>query len=506
MFLYIRTFIALVVGLYTGRVLLEALGIDNYGIYNVVAGIVSFITIITSAMSSASSRYISFTLGENNPEKLKDIFRTIFYTHIFIGVAVVIVLEIAGVWFLNTVANIPESRMYAANWVLQCTILTTFVNILYIPYHATLIAHEQFKLYAYVTILDISFKLLICYLLMAFDGDRLILYSSLLLGVAILTTPIYVIYCHKNYEEVNYSRKIKKSLIKEIASFSGWNLLDSSSSIFCTQGLNILINIFFGVVYNAARGICITVNSCIQAFVGNVAHAMNPQITKSYAAGEYDYCFNLANRCMKFMWLIMLVFMVPVCIESYTLLHLWLVDVPHMAVLFLQFTMFETLAVKSGAIFQTLIQASGKIKRYNIQASLFTFLTFPFTWLAYKFGAPVWIAYPIYIIMFFTANIIKIHNIRRVMAYSWNDYLNDVLRPCILSTIAAFIVPLAIINFWHHSLLRFFIMVPLCVANTAIISYFLALNATEKEFVKNKIHNIVSKTALSNFISKARLR
>ncbi len=502
MFLYIRTFIALVVGLFTGRVLLEALGIDNYGIYNVVAGIVSFITILTGAMASASSRYISYTLGENKPEKLKDVFRTVFYTHLFIGIAVIIVLEIAGVWFLNTVANIPADRMYAANWVLQCSILITFISIVYIPYNALIIAHEHFKLYAYTSIIDVSLKLAICYLLMIFGGDRLILYSSLLLGVVILTTPIYIIYCHKKFNEVNYSRKIKKQLLKEIAAFSGWNLLDSSSSIFCTQGINLLINIFFGVAYNAARGICITVNSCIQTFVSNVAQAMNPQITKSYAAGEYDFCFALANRCMKAMWLIMLIFMVPVCIESYTLLHLWLVDVPPMAVLFLQFTMFETLAVKSGLVFQTLIQATGNIKRYTLHVSLFTWLTFPITWIAYKFGAPVWIAYPIFIFVFFASNLIRIHNIRRLMSYSWRNYLHNVLKPCVLATFISFVIPLIITYFWQPSLLRFLVLVPFCIANTAVIAYFFALSPDEKGFVKNKIRSIAEKTIIRNLISR----
>lgn len=502
MFLYIRTFIVLVVGLFTGRVLLEALGIDNYGIYNVVAGIVSFITVLTVAMSAASSRYIAFTLGENKPEKLKEVFRTIFYTHLIMAITIVIVLEIAGVWFLNAIANIPADRMRAANWVLQCSILITFISIVYVPYHASIIAHEHFKLIAYTSILDVSLKLAICYLLMEFGGDRLILYSSLMLAVSILTTPIYIIYCHKHFEEVNYSRDIKKSMLKEIAAFSGWNLLDSTSSIFCTQGINILINIFFGVVYNAARGICVTVNSCIQAFVGNVAHAMNPQITKSYAAGEYDYCFSLANRCMKFMWLILLVFMVPVCTESFTLLHLWLVDVPPMAVLFLQFTMFETLAAKSGIIFQTLIQANGNIKRYTLQTSLFTLLTFPLTWLAYRLGAPAWIAYPIYIVIFFASNFIRIHNINRIMNYGWKTYFVDVLRPCVLTTIISFIAPVIITHFWHHSLLRFFIMVPFCVLNTALISYFFALNRSEKEFINDKIRKIVEKTFFSNLFPK----
>lgn len=485
--LYIRTFITMLVGLYTGRVMLEALGIDNYGIQNVVGGIVAFSSLIVGTTAAASSRYITYALGEGILDKMRNVFTTVANVQILMGITAVVFLEIGGVWFLNYYANIPEGRMVAANWVLQCSILTTFVGLVSTPYTACIIAHERMSIYAWMSIVDAAIKLLICYLVMWYNKDRLILYATLLASVQIVMTLFYAIYSRVNFEEVRYQFKIDKALLKEMASYSGWNLFGNTSWIFNTQGVNMLINVFFGVAYNAARGVANTVNGCIQGFVDNLMIAFRPQITKSYASGELSYCKMLTSRSTKFTWLLMLIFLVPVCLEAKMLLSIWLVDVPPMAVIFLQLVMFDTLALKYCNPLLTLIQATGKVKRYTVAACLYGCVIFPFTWIAYKLGAPVWSTYPISIFIRFTIVFIRLHSLKGLIDFNGSQYLKESVLPGIICTILAFAPFIPFVLFWPDSLSRFFILVPLSIIWTLVVIYYIGLNKREKQFVAEKI-------------------
>lgn len=496
MMLYIRTFITMIVGLYTGRVMLEALGIDNYGIQNVVGGIVAFSSLIVGTTAAASSRYITYALGEGNLNKMRNVFTTVANVQIAMGFTAVVFLEIGGVWFLNCYANIPEVKMVAANWVLQCSILTTFIGLVSTPYNACIIAHERMSIYAWMSIIDAVIKLAICYIIMAYNKDRLILYSTLLAIVQIVMTIFYAIYSRLNFEEVRYQFKIDKALLKEMASYSGWNLFGNTVWILNTQGINMLINVFFGVAYNAARGVATTVNGCVQGFVNNFTTAFTPQITKSYAAGDYSYCYRLVNQSSKITWFLMYVFIVPVCIESKTLLSLWLVKVPPMADVFLCFTMFESLAVSSSQNLFRLIQANGNVKRYTVEVSLYGFMVFPLTWIAYRLGAPVWSSYPIFIFIYFTLVVFRFKALERLTTYNWNSFVNEVFVPCIKVSIISFIIPLGITYYWAPSILRFFVMVPISVLNVALTIYIFGLSIEEKIFVKKKLQILIEKYIL----------
>ena len=275
MLLYIRTFITMVVGLYTSRVMLNALGVDNYGINSVVGGIVSFSALITGTMAASSSRYLTYSLGEGVLEKMKNVFATVTNIQIVMGILAVIILEIVGVWFLNTAADIPEGRMYAANCVLQCSIVSTFVVLVSVPFNSLIIAHEHMDIYAYMSILEVVIKLGVCFLIRSYEGDRLILFSILWASASILINIIYAVFCFRKFAEVK---------------------------------VNMLINIFFGVAFNATRGIATTVNGAIQGFVSNFTTAFSPQITKSYAAGNYDYCYSIVNKGAKYTWYLMFIF------------------------------------------------------------------------------------------------------------------------------------------------------------------------------------------------------
>ncbi len=492
--LYFRTFITMIVGLYTGRVMLQALGVNDYGINAVVGGIVSMSSLITSTMSQAISRYITYTLGKGNVARLKIMYSTSINAQIVMALIVAIVLEILGVWFLNSEASIPPERVEAANWVLQFSIVTLMISLISSPFNALIIAHERMSIYAYMSIIDVILKLVICYAIMVYGGDRLILLALLQIGVALILNTFYASYCYRNFEEARYSPKVfDKGLMKELTIFSGWNLLNNGAYVFATQGVNMLINIFFGVVFNTSRSITMQVNHAIQGFVNNFSIAFSPQITKSYAAGDATYAVNLANRGTKFTWLMMYVFLVPVFMEAEMLLWLWLGEVPDMAPLFLRFAMFESLAVMSGSNLFKLIQADGHVKKYTIHAAITAGIIFPATWIAYYLGAPVWSTYVIFIADFMVLNIVRILDIKRLMTFSACQFLKDCCLPCAIVSVTSFILPVIVTYSMEKSIARFFINVPMSVLWTILCCVVFGLTKSERIFFGEKLKLAIKK-------------
>lgn len=494
MALYFRTFITMIVGLYTGRVMLQALGVDNYGINAVVGGIVGMSAIITNTMSAAISRYITYALGKGDKEKLSIMFSTSINAQLVIALSVAVVLEVAGVWFLNSGANIPDGRMEAANWVLQCSIMTLIITLVSSPYNALIIAHERMSIYAYMSIVDVTLKLAICFVIMAYGGDRLILLALLHVAVAFGMRVFYGWYCSRHFEEAHYSPRVfDKALMKELTVFSGWNLFNNGAYVFATQGVNMLVNVFFGVVYNTSRSVAMTVNGAVQGFVGNFTMAFSPQITKSYAAGEVGYAVALANRGTKFTWLLMYVFIVPVCVEAETLLHLWLGQVPDLAPLFLRLAMFESLAVVSGQNLLKLIMADGHVRKYTIHAAIMAGFIFPLAWLAFYMGAPVWTAYVIFILDFLILNLVRFYDIKKIMTFSVRQFMREVVSPCVTVSITSFILPLVVCYYMEVSVLRFFIVVPIAVLWTCACCVLFGLTGSERLFFWNRAKIVLAK-------------
>lgn len=492
--LYFRTFITMIVGLYTGRVMLQALGVDNYGINNVVGGIVGMSSLITNTMSQAISRYITYSIGQGDKKRLKTMFSTSVNAQIVMSVIAVIVLEIFGQWFLSNEANIPEGRMTAAHWVFQCSLISLVIGLVSSPYNALLVAHERLGIYAYTSIAEVTLKLIVVFTILAFDGDRLILLSILNVIVGLGMCIFYGWYCSKHFEESKYNVKtFDKGLLKELTVFSGWNLLNNGAWVFATQGVNMLVNVFFGVAYNAARGIAQTVNAAVQGFVGNFTMAFSPQITKTYAAGDKEYAICLGNRGTKFSWLMMYVFIVPVCCEAETLLRLWLGQVPEWSVMFLRFAMFESLAVSSGQNLFRLIQADGHVKKYTIHAAITAGLIFPLSWLLYYLGAPVWTAYIIFILDFMFLNLVRFYDIKKLMPFSIRQFMRDVFVPCMTVSVVSFIIPLVVCYYMESGLLRFFINVPVAVLWTAVCCLAFGLSKNERQFFYEKSMQLVAK-------------
>jgi O-antigen/teichoic acid export membrane protein len=287
--LYARTLVIMFISLYTSRVILNVLGVGDFGIYNVVGGIVAMFSLINGSLTSATQRFLNFELGKKNTAKLKRIFSVSISIHAILALIVLIFGESIGLWFLNTRMNIALERMTAANWVYQCSLITFCVNLISIPYNATIIAHEKMNVFAYISILDALLQLIIVFLLPWILFDKLIIYAILMLFISVIIRIIYGQYCNKQFQECKFVFCKDKSLYKEMTSFAGWTFIGSSSAVLMRQGVNILINIFHGVTVNAARGIATQVEQAVNSFISNFMMAMNPPITKSYASGEHNY-------------------------------------------------------------------------------------------------------------------------------------------------------------------------------------------------------------------------
>ena len=384
-FLYMRSIVIMAVGIYTSRVVLQTLGVDDYGVYNVIGGFVAMFSILSASLVNASQRFISFEMGKAEPQ-MNRIFCGTISIHLLLALIVFGALETFGVWFMDTQLNIAPERMTAANWVFQCSVLTFCINLISVPYNACIISHERMNIFAYFSIYEAFAKLGIVYLLWITGYDKLIVYAILMLAVSVSLRLIYGIYCKKHFEECNFHFIIDKPLFKEMMGFIGWNFFGSTAGILSTQGINILINIFFGVALNAARGLADQVNNAINTFVNNFMTAMNPQITKSYAAGDYGYMKSLMIRGAKYAailyWLIALTFF----IESDEILGIWLVKVPDYAPIFLRLTIIYSIFKSLAIPIYTGMLASGKIRNYQLIMGALNIMAFVLCYIFFVFG------------------------------------------------------------------------------------------------------------------------
>lgn len=490
--LYFRMAVMMLIALYTSRVILNVLGVQDYGTYNVVGGVVSMFSLLTASMSSSVSRFLTFELGRGDKEHLKRVFSTSLNVQFIMAAIIIVATEIVGVWFLNYKMNIPEGRMEAANWVMQCSILTFVVGLIMSPYNASIISHEKMGIYAYLSIWDAIMKLMIVFALYISPFDKLKSYAVLLLCVSLMTTCIYWIYCKKQFEECRYQRLLDKKLLKEITSYAGWGVVGDGAWILNTQGVNILINLFFGVTLNAARGIATSVDNMVQQFVRNFMVALNPQITKSYAAGDYDYMHRLIFFGSKYSYFLMLFFMIPICLETKLLLTLWLKIVPDYAVVFSQLSLMASMCMMLSNTLTTAIAATGIIRNYQLVVGIMSLSIFPMTWIAFKLGMSPVSCYVIYLVVFFLMIFVKIKLVKDRINMSGIAYIRNVLLKALCVTILAIMIPLLICFFQEDSVLR---LVEVCIASffcTLFCVYYVGMSCFERNYfrkiVKKKIN------------------
>lgn len=483
----------MIISLYTSRVVLSTLGVDDYGVYNVVGGFVSMFAVISGALSSSISRFITFELGRGNTEKLNRIFSTSVNIQLALGILILVLGETIGVWFLNTQLNIPTERIYAANWVLQCSLITFIINLISVPYNAAIIAHEKMKAFAYVSILEAVMKLAIVYVLLIFSIDKLILYAVLNVIVSIVIRFVYGVYCNRNFGECRYHLIYDKALLKEMTGFAGWNFLTNGAYILNTQGVNILINMFFGVAVNAARGVATQVDAAIMQFVNNFTTAINPQIIKSYATGEKDAMFKLICRGTKFSYFMLLFFAIPFICEADMILSLWLGEVPPHATTFLRLTVLASMANILGNAQYTACQATGKIKKYTIIITSIGCLVFPVTWLLYKCGLPVESTYYVFIIIYLTLDVTRLFLMRSMLHFPIKMFVRDVFGVIIVVTLAAVILPLVIQYLLPSTWFRLFVTLAVSTISVATCVYFIGLSQSEKCMINSSIRKFIMK-------------
>lgn len=316
MLLYGRMFLMMLIGLYTSRVVLNALGVEDYGIYNVVGGLVTMFSMLSGSLSAAISRFITYELGKENQDKLSRIFSASVTIQLLLSLIIVILAELIGVWFLNEKMSIPSDRMVAANAVLQISIITFVINLISVPYNAVIIAHERMSAFAYISILEAIGKLVIASLIVASPLDKLIFYAILMCALSVLIRMIYGFYCKRHFNECSYHFRWDKGLLGQMFKFAGWNFFGAGSALLMTQGVNMLMNMFFGVTINAARGVANQVDSTVQQFVNNFTTAINPQITKSYASEDLPYMHKLVCIGSKYSFFLTWFFALPLLLEA----------------------------------------------------------------------------------------------------------------------------------------------------------------------------------------------
>lgn len=492
--LYVRMLFTMAVSLFTSRVILNTLGVEDYGINNVVGGIVTMFSVLSGSLSSSISRFITFELGKGNIERLKTIFSTGVNIQLGMSVLIIIIAEAVGIWFLNAKMNIPADRMVAANWVFQCAILTFVLNLLSVPYNAAIIAHEKMSAFAYISVVEVTLKLIIVYMLTISPFDRLKTYAVLLLCVGAVIRFIYGYYCKRHFEECTYHFVFDKPVLKEMTGFAGWNFLGNGAYMLNTQGVNILMNLYFGVAVNAARGIATQVDAALKQFVNNFTTAVNPQITKSYAQGDLDYMHKLVCRSAKFSAFLMMFFAVPIILETNTILTIWLKTVPDYAVIFLQWIIISSFmdTVLANSLVTSMF-ATGKIKRYQIIVTTVGCLVFPLSWIAFKLGFEPQVGYILYFIIYTILLFVRLYLLKDMVKLPVMMYIREVLYKLAPIIVVGFSIPGILILTMDAGWLRLILVCLLSVLVTAASEYFIGLSNKEKNFVAEKIKLVIGK-------------
>nr|WP_321376020.1 lipopolysaccharide biosynthesis protein [uncultured Bacteroides sp.] len=488
-FLYIRMLFTMAVSLYTSRVVLNTLGVDDYGIYNVVGGVVSLTTFLNGMMTAATQRFLNIEIGKDVYDRITKAFSTAVQIHIGISLVVLILAETIGVWFLNNKMNIPVSRLNAANWVFQFSLLSCLVVILSAPYNAAIIAYEKMSAFAYISVLEVSLKLIIVYLLVISSVDKLILYSILLFTVQILIRVIYGNYVSRNFIACRFKFIDDRKLLKEMLSFASWSFMGIISGIGFTQGISIILNLFFGVTVNAARGITIQIQGAIQGFITNFQVAVNPQLYKSYATRDYDRMKSLIYLSSRFSFYLMLLLSLPVFVNTDFILSLWLGIVPdhtaNFVRLILIIMLFETLT--SPIIVS--VNATGHIKKCQVIVGGLLLSILPLSYLAFKLGASPEIAYLIHFFIVIIAQIARVIILRPWINLSIKDYFRKVICNTLLVLITASVIPLVLKYFFitNNTFLHFFELCFVCVLSIVFTIFLIGLSHNERLMLRKKI-------------------
>ena len=487
-FLYARMLILLILGLYTSRVTMQALGVENYGIINVVSGFVSMFALVSGALTGACQRFITFELGKKDGN-VRQVFSSTFYIHIALAVIVVILAETIGLYFVNCKLNLPAGKMIDVQWVFHCSVISFVLNLINIPYNALIIAHEKMKAFAYISLIEAFLKFLVVYAILKLPCNPLILYSVLGLVASTIVRVIYQYYCLNSFKQEAKIEKVKeKQYFKEIFGFAGWAFIGNSATLLNGQGINIILNIFVGVTINAARGIASMIEGTIMSFVYNFTTALNPQITKSYAQKNSARLSELLDLGTRLSFYLMIVMAIPVILVTSDLLKLWLTVYPEYAVVFIRITLLIAVVQAMSNPYVTAICATGNIRNYQLVVGLITIANVPVCYALLYIGLdPVWV-YVASLIMYVITFVIRILFIRS------NVHI-PVRILCL--TILLRLVPISLLSFMAGYVLSkgintstwggLIVFVAVTCTISLILIYVIGLHKSERQFVLNFI-------------------
>lgn len=492
MFLYFRMIFIMAVTLYTSRVVLRVLGVEDFGIFNVVAGVVAMFGFLNSSMSATTQRFISYSLGKGDAN-LNKVFSTCVLTHALIALGVLVLVESVGLWFLYNKMIIPEGRMDAAFWVFQFSALSTVVTVMSIPFNADIIAHEKMSAFAYISIVEVCLKLLIVFLLDVGNIDKLVLYGFLLLLVQCGIFLTYMGYCLRHFKESRFRFVYEKKLFSEVFSFAGWNLWGYLASILYTQGLNILLNVFFGPVVNAARGLANQVDGAIRLFASNFQMAINPQIVKTYAAKDLESMHRLVFRSSKFSFFLLLALSLPVMIEAPVILRLWLSTVPDWTASFLRLMLVVVIVDSVANPLMTSAAATGRIKLYQSVLGGIQLLIVPVAYVVLRMGGEPNSVFVVHICICLIAFAVRLFIVRGMVGLSIKKYLMEVCVKSGVVTVVATVLPLTLYFSMNNSLLSAIVVVFVSLGSVAVSAYAIGLTKSERVFVSDKIGQILAK-------------
>lgn len=491
--LYIRMIVMMAISFYTTRVILNALGVEDYGIYNVVGGLVSMFSVLSSSLSSSTSRFITFGLGKGDKNELQKIFSTSVNINAILAIIVIIAIETFGVWFLNNKMTIDADRLDAANWVLHCSTVTFAIGLLSVPYNASIIAHEKMSTFAYMTIFDAVAKLGIALGIKYYGGDKLILFAILNIIPIVVSQIIYWQYCKKNFEECTYKREWDKNTFKEIGNFAIWNFIGCTAGTMKDQGVNVVINIFAGPAVNAARGIAMQINGIVSRFIQNFTIALNPQIIKDYANGNLQRMHKLIFTGTRFSYYLFMLLSIPIFFEVESILQIWLGEVPAHTILFTRLVLILTLAE---IISQTLITAqaaTGKIRNYQIVVGGILLLNFPISYLLLYLGMMPEITLAVAIVISQICLVVRLCFLKKLVQLPILEFIKSVYLRVITVTIISSIIPFLCYYNLQSSTTRFITICSISVISSLISIYYIGCNKEERRKVINNINKAIRK-------------
>lgn len=487
--LYVRMLLIMAVSLYTSRVILQALGVEDFGLYNVVGGVVVLFTFINNAMVTSTQRFLNFEIGRNNLDEARKVFSASLNIHIIIAGAFLLLAETVGLWFLNRYIQIPEGREIAANWVYQFSIIVSIINIIRSPYNAAIIAHEHMSFYAYVSIIEVILKLAIVYMVYLF-ADRLIAYAFLMMMVTLIVLGVYYIFCKRKYEICRYQFEYDRKRYMALASFSGWSLFGSLANMGASQGINIILNMFFGVSVNAAMGIANQVNAAVYQFVSSFQTAFNPQIIKSYAADDRNYFISLILNTSRYSFLMLFLLALPIYICCPEILSIWLGTVPEYAVEFCRLMLlFLLIDAVQGPLWVS-AQATGKIRNYQILMSVLILLNLPITYVLLIFFKNPEIAIIVRVAVNFITAVARVIYLNHLYDFPIGRYMKDVILKCLVVMVISYPIPYLVHNMFGTTLIDTFANVFIAMISATVFIALIGLRSKERVLIISKVKQV----------------